>query len=306
VAIASGFGLGFLFAYMWCQMVSGGEAPVARGCAPAPARRGPLREFFVQPVYAIGSQCLQEALIGGALGGLLGAVGKWGGAKPAGGGGKPNPSEPPLDPAANPEPGSPGGGGSAKGGGPGGRGGGPSPGKNGPPGPETPEPKPSGPDPADAEWERLQQRFDEATKRWNENKYGPDAKKYLNEWRDALRDIAKFKDPDNPYWQTPNEPSEVPWPYGQRSSGPVPGPQGAGPAPPTGPGGTQIIPPSTNPTAPTLPGTGPGGTQIIPPAPTNATQPLINCAGTPCVSPYAKTQTGLGGALNTLGQKGGG
>jgi hypothetical protein len=293
VAIAWGMGLGFLFAYMWCQMVSAGDAPVARGCEPANDRRSAFLDLFVRPVYAIGSQCLHEALFAAALGGILGAAAKWGGGGGGskGGGGKPNPSEPP----ANPSPKSA----------PGGRGGGPSPGKGGPSGPENPGPKPSGPAPRDAEWEQLQKRLADATKQWDQNKYGSDAKKYFNEWRQALNDVSKFKDPDHPHWQIPFEPSEVPWPYGPRSSGPVPNPQGGGPLPPTGPGGTQIIPPSTSPTAPTLQGTGPGGTQVISPGPTNATQPQINCAGTPCVSPYAKTQTGVAGVLNTLGQKGG-
>lgn len=66
------------------------------------------------------------------------------------------------------------------------------------------------------------------------------------------------------------------------------------------------VPSGPSPNAPTLPGTGPRGTQIIPRGPNAPTQPQINCGGNPCVSPYGKTETGLGGILNTLGRKGGG
>jgi hypothetical protein len=233
-----------------------------------------------------------------------------GGRAPAGGlgGGK----GPKVDPFAKTEPGLP----ASKtptpepapgpgGGGPGGRGGGPSP-----PGPSNPNPgKPPGPNP---KFDEAAKRFDAAQKRFyklvNEGGEPIEIEKARSEMTDAFTEMIYAKSsPENKPLIEDSLLKEGKfrfggnWPLFNKGQKPA-----GNPTPPTGPSGTQIIPPSTSPKAPTLPGQGPGGTQVIPQTGTSPTLPQINCAGTPCVSPYAKTQTGLSGALNALGQKGGG
>lgn len=300
-------GLGFLFEYLLCSLFMSGEAPVARGCEPNPVRAHvALANLFVTPVYAAGSECLSKALVAALLGGLLGiALGiKAGGGGGKGGGG--SSESPPAKPQAPGEPG---------GAGPGGQGGQPSPGAGGgkPGGGKPGSGKPGNPEPEDP----FGPEFDDAVKKLNDaekkfwdllNKGASPAeieaaRKDLN---DAAKELAKAKVKDKDLvgdWDLWNN---WPWYYkGQAGAGGTPPPAGPGGAgsPPTGPGGTEIIPPPVSPNAPTLPGTGPGGTKIIPPGGTAPTQPAI-CPGPGCPpSPYEKTQTGLAGALNALGQK---
>jgi hypothetical protein len=160
---------------------------------------------------------------------------------------------------------------------------GPTPGPGPGPGPKPGPPYPDWTPEARQAWDRLT----EASNRMVDfiKKYGLEDRGdlYKQLWDEEMKALQEFQKALHPGWH-PSTPPPLP-------PGTPPGPAGPG-------GGT---PPNT----PTLPGIGPGGAQTAPPGSTNPTQPLINCAGTPCVSPYAKTQTGLGGALNALGQKGG-
>ena len=314
-AMIIGAGLGFLFEYLLCRIFMSGSAPVARGCDPAISEgHFALADFFVAPLHAAGSECLSSAIVAALLGGLMGGLGGLGGGGSRGGGARGGGGNPPdlgktapdlgdtlpQTPFANTQPGAGGGGKPPM---PPGGGGNPGPGPGGGGPPEYP------PD---------VQREIAAWNKWKQSD-GPDKAKYFNEWINALRESLKAANPDHPYFKDPIPYPEGPWgkpgwsPPGQGGGSPPTGPGGTQIIPPatspnaptlpgTGPGGTQIIPPATSPNAPTLPGTGPGGTQIIPPGPTAPTQKII-CPGPGCPpSPYEKTQTGLGGVLNALGQ----
>ena len=119
-------------------------------------------------------------------------------------------------------------------------------------------------------------------------------------WHKAFKEMAN-------YWKSSASPGGKPLP----SNPPVglsadewaainkaaDGSSKAPPSPGASAGAKQTTPPDPN--APTLPGTGPHGTQIIPPGP--------KCPGPACPpTPVQKTQTGLGGVANALGQKIGG
>jgi hypothetical protein len=312
---AEGLALAFLFQYMLCKIQ--GNPPstdvprVGRNCAPTPLReRFATADLLITPVHAAMSECLKEALVAMLVTALLGGLaaganravnGRNGGGSGDGPGADPF-AETQADPLGKTDPAL-----GEKGTNPTGdsAGGGPGGGK----GPRPPNP------PSDdlADTPEFREAVKKATaadeKFWKLLNEGADpieieaARQELN---DAATNLALVgAAPENKQlvgkWDLWNN-----WP--QYYNGPK-APTGANPPTPptpTGPNGTQIIPPPASPSAPTLPGTGPGGTQIIPPAGTAPTQPVINCAGTPCVSPYEKTQTGLNGVLNTLGQKGGG
>jgi hypothetical protein len=308
--------IAFLFAYMFCQITSGPSA-VAGGCAPNSSSRFAIANWIEVPVHAT-SQCFWEALfaalIAGALVGLVGlasrvAAGMAARAAAAGArGAGPGSGEPPLGepftdtnpdlgdtldlspyndtlPGNPPAPQNP-----------------PGPGSPGPPGPGKPglPPEDSGGDNSKYPWSwgeppspELQNAIDqmlEARQRLTDyvldfrasgargGGVTPEFLKLEKELSNAFKEWIKFR--------------PGPIPPGVSPGGiPPPAP------PPTGPTGTQIIGPK-----------GPTGTQVIPgPAsPTSPTQPQINCGGTPCVSPYDKTQAGINGVLNTLGQKSGG
>jgi len=196
------------------------------------------------------------------------------------------PSKPP---SGNPQPGTPGGG--------------PPPGPGGKPAP----PGPGGPGPGGPGAGGQGSKYPDS---WGEPP-SPELQKAIDKLNDADRKLWEFEKrgveagvkggwTDNPAWK------ELYQQYGEAfrewlKFKPKLG-SGAGPVPGSGSG----TPPPPSPTAPTLPGTGPGGTQIIPPGASGPTQPAI-CPGPGCPpSPYEKTQTGLAGILNTLGQKGGG
>jgi hypothetical protein len=316
IVAAEGIGLAFLFAYLWCRMAGAGASPdVAGGCTPAPRERHPFLDIFITPVHARLSQCMKDALFAALLTALLmpfAAPGASGGGKGSGRGGSepPGDTQPGLgkDPATDPYgdtlPGDPFGD-TLPGGGPGGKPGGP-PGEPAP-GPGQPgSGKPGGApgaEPTDPKFQEAVDKFNAADKKfWDLLKGGgspSEIEAARAEMNGAAKDLAvEGASPENKdlaeagSWDLWNN---WHW-YAEGAKAP------ASPGSPVGPGGGAGV----SPNAPTLPGTGPGGTQIIPPGPTAPTQPGI-CPGPGCPpSPYAKTQTGMGGVLNALGQKGGG
>lgn len=295
--------IAFLFEYLLCRifMSGGGDGPVARGCEPASDRRLALTDFFVTPLHAAGSNCLANALIAALLAAALGGLGSWAASKygRGGGGGKADPSaktqpdpaaktptdpsgKTQADPLAKTEPG-PGGG------------------NPGPPGKPSPDGRGAKTqegrwdvEPDGAAFEAARQKENDAwLKIWQESKTRADAEKYWQEWLDAWTALSRLKvAPGN---KDMVKRPDYPFPEMWLGSEPLPAPPGGTPLR-TGPGGTQIIP-------------GPGGTKIIPlpsVSPTTPAQPGL-CPGPACPpTPPTKAQTGLGGVLNTLGQKSGG
>ncbi len=114
--------------------------------------------------------------------------------------------------------------------------------------------------------------------------------KAAQEELDAFRNLAKLGSERNGLNPGLTSPPGTPLGPGAGTPG-----QSFTPAGPTGPNGTQLLPP-----------TGPNGTQVIPEpvSPTGQTQQVV-CPECPA-SPYATTQTGMGGVVNALGQKSGG
>jgi hypothetical protein len=296
ITVGWAFALGFMFEYLLCQMMSAGEGMVACSCDPSSGRQQlAVADLFVTPVHAAGGDCAWKALFAGLLGGLLGAglgLGNLG----SGGGGKgpakpsaksPSDTQPGLgkDPAANPYgdtlPGDPFGGTLPAGaGGPGG----------------TPSAGSPGGKPFDiSKFPPAVQKEMLAYEKWKQTEGFPAKADAFNEWITAIRESMKARKPLDPYYNDPMPPG--PWPWGPKGATPPPqGPTPSGGTPQTGPGGTQII-------------RGPGGTEIIPTnqLPSPGGTPPANCPGVGCPpSPIQKTQTGLGGALNALGQKIGG
>ncbi len=303
---AGGFWLAFMFEYFRCQMFrfNEKEAPIARACDPSSRNRSvALLDLIATPVQAAGVPCLGEALFAGLIGALLAGVGGWAGGKPGGsrggGGSDVDPigdTEPGLPPEGPPPGGgAPPGGGTPPGGGEPPPGWGPPPGAGGPPSGGGRGPLPWGSNdgvPLPPEWapspgpkldpSKLPpdvQKELEAWKAWKDAT-GLDKGAKFNEWINALRDSLKAGNPNHPYFKDPIPHGDGPM------GGPGWTPGGSGGAnPPTGPGGTQIMPkPEVSPTSPTQPGACP-------------TCPTL---------PGAKTQTGLGGVLNAFGQKSGG
>jgi hypothetical protein len=282
ITVGTAFALGFMFEYLLCQMMSAGEGPIARGCDPFDSRqRLAVANFFVAPLHAAGGDCASSALLAGALAGLLGAglgLGKLvKGGGPKGGQADPFAKTQPDLGKTQPDLGKtlPAG----RGGAPGGPGGGPAPGGGGG--------KPGAGSDFGPEFDAAVKRENEAWENfWKEAKgKGIDEvekmwKDYWDTWIEVAKQGAK---PENLDLIMKKGPTFVEtWgKSGVPSFEPPPGAQ-----PPT--------PPAPK---------GPGGTEIIPPPPT---QKMI-CPGPGCPpSPYEKTQTGLGGVLNTLGQKTGG
>jgi hypothetical protein len=293
ITVGWAFAIQWMLFYLLCDMLAsseGPEKPLARGCEPTQGRfNAGVLDWVVTPVHAASADCVYGALVAGALGGLLGVAGGLGKLINAGkaGGAKGGPADPfaktQADPFGKTDPGGLGGGGKA----------GPSGGAPASGGGSSTPPAGGGSTQGSPAHKAAIEANDAAYAKYFKATDPSEKAKLFAEWRKTLFEMNQLNaSPENKVFFSP----EAHGPTGPGGTQTVPqGPGPSGGTPPTGPGGTQFI-------------KGPGGTQIIPTSQLpGGNAPSANCPGPGCPpTAVQKTQTGLGGVLNALGQKVGG